>query len=101
MQSMKVRVRHRDAELIQCISAKGLWQIMFEDDVIGHLLVYVDDVLITAPTEVIHDTMDYTRKAWGGGCKIVGVIPKDDAVSEYKVDSLVFCQLRSSPWKEA
>ena len=65
MKSMKVRVGHRDAELIQCITAKGLWKIMIDDEVIGHLIVYVDDVLVTAPTEVIHAVMESFRKEWG------------------------------------
>ena len=68
---------------------------MIDGEVIGHLIVYVDDVLIAAPTEVIHAVMDSFRKEWE--CKIVGVIPKGDVVSEYTVDSLVFLSITIEP----
>ena len=57
--------------------------------------MYVDDVLVTASTEVIHAAMRAFKEEWE--CKIVGVIPKDETLSEYKVDSLVFLSISIEP----
>ena len=51
MTSMKVDVEGEEAELIQRNAAKGLWKIVLHEQIIGYLIVYVDDVLITGPLQ--------------------------------------------------
>ena len=57
--------------------------------------MYVDDVLVTASTEVIHAVMEAFKAEWE--CKIVGVIPKDETLSEYKVTMLVCMPISIEP----
>eukprot|EP00974_Lingulodinium_polyedra_P115949 11157377-Lingulodinium_polyedra.AAC.1 len=42
----------RDAAIfVQCETAKGSWKIKSHGRIMGYFVVYVDDVLIYAPTE--------------------------------------------------
>ena len=91
MTSMKVDIEGEEAELVQCSAAKGLWKIMLLKQIIGYLIVYVDDVLITGPTSVIHGVMTAFKHEWE--CKLVGVITKDQVESPHSTDSLVFLSI--------
>ena len=58
-------------------------------------MVYVDDVLISAPTKWVEAVMEAYRNNWE--CKIIGIIVKDQEISEKSVDTVVFLSITIDP----
>ena len=52
------------AHLIQCRTAKGVWKIKKDQETVGYMMVYVDDILITAKTDWIEATMKALQGNW-------------------------------------
>ena len=48
MKARTIQVGDQTAELCQCQTAKGLRKLMINERVAGHVIAYVDDVLVTA-----------------------------------------------------
>ena len=58
-------------------TCKHLWLVKIGDKIVARFLVYVDDVIITGPTDIVVKVMELFENHWA--CKASGIIPGSDA----------------------
>ena len=56
---------------------KHLWLVKIGDKIVARFLVYVDDVIITGPTDIVVKVMELFENLWA--CKVSGVMPGSNA----------------------
>eukprot|EP00974_Lingulodinium_polyedra_P124201 11189718-Lingulodinium_polyedra.AAC.1 len=61
----------------------------------GYFVVYVDDVLIYAPTKWVKAVMNTFESIWE--CTLVGIIVRDGDSSPIVVDNLAFLSITIEP----
>ena len=59
---------------------KHLWLAKTGDKIVARFLVYVDDVIITGPTEIVVKVMELFETLWA--CKVSGIIPGRNAAKD-------------------
>ena len=57
-------------------NCKHLWLVKLGNTIVGRFLVYVDDVIITGPTEIVVKVLELFEQIWD--CKVSGIIARDD-----------------------
>ena len=65
-----VEVDGEQATMQQCETAKGVWKLKCGDEAKGRCMVYVDDVLVSAPTKWVEGVMNAFKSIWD--CKLMG-----------------------------
>ena len=64
-----------NGELLTCHqseASKSLWLVRCKGHIVARFLVYVDDVIVTGPTEVVVRILDLFKNLWE--CKISGIL---------------------------
>ena len=84
-----------EATFEQCETAKGIWKIKSGNRIVGYFMVYVDDVLIHAPTKWVQAVMNTFESLWE--CKLVGIIVGDGETTVLAVNELVFLSITIEP----
>ena len=91
LQDQQVDLDGKMASMKQCKASQGVWKVIYDNEVVGYFLVYVDDILFVAKTECILATMASFGKNWE--CTYVGILVHDGATTDLAVQSLVFLSI--------
>ena len=86
------------AQLHQCKAAKGIWKIKMEGTIVGYILVYVDDVMITARTVWIEAVFRAFQSNWE--CNIIGIMKRDGEETGKAIPQTVFLSITIEQVKE-
>ena len=58
----------------QIDACKHLWLVKKGNEIVARFMVYVDDVIVTGPTEIVVKILEMFKSLWE--CKISGVPPR-------------------------
>ena len=76
-------------ELLTCHQGsvcKHLWLVKIGEKIVARFLVYVDDVVITGPTEIVVKVLEMFKGLWD--CKVSGILPRNDRPDQTWTDEV-------------
>ena len=65
---------------------KHLWLVKDGERIVARFLVYVDDVVVTGPTNIVVKVLEMFKELWE--CKISGILPREDQPDKEWTDGI-------------
>ena len=64
LKGLKVQIAEKEATLVQSVTDPSLWTVTCEGQALAKLCTYVDDMLATGPSHVVHAVLRATGGLW-------------------------------------
>ena len=91
LQDQQVDLDGNMASMKQCKASQGVWKVIYDNEVVGYFLVYVDDMLFVAKTEWSLATMaSFGKKTGNANMSAFSSMMEQPQIWLYKV--WCFCQ---------